>query len=78
MGIPVVNPVKTGENINNLRIAKEMSVKEIQAIFGFDAPQAIYKWLRGKSMPTIDNLVVLACILGVSIDEIVVTEVVGA
>lgn len=76
MGIPVVNPIKTGENINNLRIAKGMSVKEIQEIFGFAAPQAIYKWLRGNSMPTIDNLVVLACILGVSIDEIVVTEVV--
>ncbi|MEE3400279.1 MAG: helix-turn-helix transcriptional regulator, partial [Eubacterium sp.] len=41
-------------------------------IFGFATPQAIYKWQRGMTLPTIDNLVVLATVFGVTMDEIIV------
>ena len=53
-----------------------MSVKDMQMVFGFATPQAIYKWILGTSMPTIDNMVILAAMLGVTMDEIVVTETV--
>lgn len=43
-------------------------------IFGFATPQAIYKWQHGTAMPTIDNLVVLATILDVTLDQIVVVD----
>ncbi len=45
---------------------------DLQNIFGFTTPQAIYKWQRGLALPTIDNLVVLANVFGVSMDEIIV------
>ena len=51
-----------------------MSVREMQNIFGFTTPQAIYKWQHGTAMPTIDNLVVLAAVLDVTIDEILVVQ----
>ena len=38
-------------------------------------PQAIYKWQHGTAMPTIDNLVVLAAVLDVPMDEIIVIDV---
>ena len=74
MEIPFVDTVATGRNIDRLRIAAGLSVKDMQMIFGFATPQAIYKWIHGTSMPTIDNLVILAAILGVTLDEIVVVE----
>ena len=74
MEIPFVDTVATGRNIDRLRIAAGMSVKDMQMVFGFATPQAIYKWIHGTSMPTIDNLVILAAVLGVSMDEIVVVE----
>ena len=74
MQIPFVDTVATGRNIDRLRIAAGMSVKDMQMIFGFATPQAIYKWIHGTSMPTIDNLVILAAMLGVTLDEIVVVE----
>lgn len=43
-------------------------------VFGFVTPQAIYKWQHGTALPTIDNLVVLAAILQVRIDDILVTD----
>ena len=72
--IPFVDTVATGQNIDRLRIAAGMSVKDMQMVFGFATPQAIYKWIHGTSMPTIDNLVILAAMLGVTLDEIVVVE----
>ena len=64
--IPCVNTIATGQNIDRLRIAAGMSVKDMQMIFGFATPQAIYKWIHGTAMPAIDNLVILAAILDVT------------
>ena len=74
MEIPFVDTVATGRNIDRLRIAAGMSVKDMQMIFGFATPQAIYTWIHGTSMPTIDNLVVLAVMFDVTIDEIVAVD----
>jgi len=72
MAIPIIDMVKTGQNINILRKNAGISVKNLQQIFGFATPQAIYKWQHGAALPTIDNLVVLASVLGVRIDDILV------
>ena len=77
MDIPFVNTVATGQNINTLRIRAGMSVRDMQMIFGFATPQAIYKWIHGTSLPTIDNLVILAAMLGVTMDEIVVVDTIA-
>ena len=71
MTIPAIDMVR---NIMKLRKAAGLSVREIQNIFGFTTPQAIYKWQHGTAMPTIDNLVVLAAVLDVTIDEILVVQ----
>jgi len=72
--IPTINMVKTGQNILHLREQPGLSVKELQEIFGFATPQAIYKWQRGTAMPTVDNLVVLAAVFNVPLDNILVVE----
>ena len=75
MTIPTIDMVKTGQNIKRLRKLAGVSVKQLQDVFGFSTPQAIYKWQHGAALPTIDNLVVLASVLDVRIDDIlVVTE----
>ena len=51
-----------------------LSERDLQDVFGFTTPQAIYKWQHGTAMPTIDNLVVLAAIFDVAMDDIVVID----
>ena len=72
--MPVIDMVATGKNIARLREAAGLTVKDLQDIFGFATPQAIYKWQHGAAMPTIDNLVVLAAVLAVTMDEIIVID----
>ncbi len=67
-----IDMAATGMNIARMRRRAGMSVRDLQAVFGFSTPQAIYKWQRGDAMPTVDNLVVLAAVFGVTVDEIIV------
>ncbi|MCC8046572.1 MAG: helix-turn-helix domain-containing protein [Clostridiales bacterium] len=70
--IPAIDMAKTGQNIRNLRIQAGLSVKDLQGIFGFSTPQALYNCRQGVSLPTIDNMVVLAALFGVKVDDILV------
>ncbi len=72
--MPVIDMTRTGQNIVRLRQQVGLSVRELQDIFGFATPQAIYKWQHGVTLPAIDNLVVLAAVFRVHIDEILVME----
>ena len=71
-GFPVIDMAATGENIKRLRIERGLTVRDLQQYFGFEEPQAIYKWQRGQSLPTVDNLYALGMLLGLSMDEILV------
>ena len=75
VSFPVIDPAATGRNIMRLRLEQGLTVRDVQVFFGFEEPQAIYKWQRGTAMPTIDNLVVLAAVLDVPMDEIIVIDV---
>ena len=50
------------------------SNREIQGAFGFENPQAIYKWVSGKSLPSLDNFVILSRLLHTSIENILVID----
>ena len=69
---PMIDMAKTRQNIIKLRKQNDLSVKELQIIFGFETPQAIDKWQHGTALPSIDNLVILSVIFKVTIEEILV------
>ena len=77
VNLPVIDMARTGQNIARLRKQAGLSVRDLQDIFGFATPQAIYKWQQGAALPTIDNLVVLAAVLQVRLDDILVTDTVA-
>ena len=74
MTLPYIDAIETGINIDDLRMSAGLSVKDIQSVFGFSTPQAVYKWIRGDSIPSVDNLVVLAKVLGVTINDIIICK----
>lgn len=68
---PVIDLQATGEKIKKIRKLSGYSVKDLQEIFGFEFPQAIYAWEQGKNVPTIDNLMILAQLYGVQVEDLV-------
>ena len=70
--LPSIDMERTGENISRLRQEAGLTVKDLQDLFGFTTPQAIYKWQHGTALPTVDNLAALSAVFGVRIDDILV------
>lgn len=74
MNYPVIDLNATGSNIKKLRRREGFSVAELQSFFGFEHPNAIYKWQKGESLPTVDNLLALSVLFKVSMNEILVYD----
>lgn len=69
-----INMTETGNNISKFRKEKGITVRQIQEVMGFNTPQAIFKWQRGETMPSLDNMLVLSELFEKKIEEIVVIE----
>lgn len=69
-----IQPEQTGKRIRKLLLEQGYTIREIQGAFGFENPQAIYKWLSGKSLPSIDNFVILSRLLHTTIEDILVID----
>jgi transcriptional regulator with XRE-family HTH domain len=69
---PVIDMAATGRNIARLRRARGLTVRDVQTWFGFEEPQAVYKWQSGRTLPSVDNLFALSALLEVPMDEILV------
>jgi Helix-turn-helix. len=72
---PVIDTKATGANIKRLREYAGLSVKELQTLFDFESPQAVYKWQCGRTLPTVDEFVVLAKMFQTPIEKIIVVHV---
>ena len=70
--LPSIDLTATGVRITQLRQETGLTVRDLQDIFGFNTPQAICRWQRGLTLPTLDNLVVLASVFGTTLDSIIV------
>ena len=73
---PVLDLEGTGTKIKTLMKQRGITPRQLQILLDFPYVQTIYNWYQGKNLPTIDNLVVLAQILGVTMDEIIVTKMI--
>lgn len=69
---PVIDLVATGNNIRRLRLERGLTVRDLQSYFGFEEPRAIYKWQKGESLPTVDNLYALGNLFEVPMDQILI------
>ncbi len=65
---------ETGRQIKRLLSEHGYTVKDVQIVMGFENPQAVYKWISGKSLPSLDNFIILSRLLHTSIEDILVID----
>ena len=71
---PVINTVATGKRIRELRRENHMRVTDLMDFMGLESVQAIYKWQRGESLPSVDNLFALSRLFGIPMDDILMEQ----
>lgn len=70
MEYPMLDLKATGSRIKELRKSKNLKVEDVSRFMGFESPQAVYKWQRGESLPTVDNLYALSRLFETPVDNI--------
>ncbi len=75
MEFPVLDAKATGERIKELRIARKLTVEKVAEFMGFESVQAVYKWQRGESLPTLDNIYALAVLLETTVNDILIGSI---
>ena len=70
----IIQQEETGAQIRKLMMKNGYTVRDVQGAMGFENPQAIYKWISGKSLPSLDNFIILSRLLHASIEDILVVD----
>lgn len=65
-----IDMAATGRKIKSLMDARHMKATEVSSFMGFQEPRAVYKWLSGTTLPSVDNLMRLSKLLDTPMDEI--------
>ena len=74
MNYPVIDPVGTGNNLKTLITDSGYTIAGIGRRLGIADMSTLYKWLRGDTLPGIDNMLALSILLNVTINDILVTK----
>ncbi len=72
MTYPIIDMKATGQRIRELRLKHHLKVEEIAEFMEFGSEQAVYKWQRGESLPTVDNLYALSRLFDTTVDDIII------
>ena len=71
---PNIDLIQTGLRIKLYMDRTGMSVKDIQEYLYLSCPQPIYRWIRGKILPSVDHLLMLSELFGVHMEELLVKK----
>ncbi len=74
MEYPVIDMVATGERLNSARRERNISVNEMREYLGFNNATSIYRWIRGESLPTLENMYAISILFSMPVNELLVEE----
>lgn len=69
-----IDQVKTGIKLKMMLSAAGYSVRDIQEYLHLSYPQSIYRWFKGKILPSVDHLCALSKLLNVHMEELLVLQ----
>ena len=72
-----IDIVLTGKKIHSVMNEKGYSVKELQETLNLSCPQPVYRWIRGYTLPSVDNLYRLHKIFGVHMEDMIIEAATG-
>lgn len=70
--IPTLDMVATGKRLKSFFKERHISVEDLRQYLELESVQSIYKWFRGESLPSIDNLYAMSIIFNFTISDMLV------
>lgn len=72
--IQPIDQVKTGIKLKMMLKAAGYDVKYIQEYLHLSCPQSIYRWFKGKVLPSVEHLCALSKLLNVHMEDLLVMQ----
>lgn len=69
-----IDQIKTGEKLKHLLRLEGYDVKHIQKYLHLSCPQSIYRWYKGKALPSVEHLYALSKLLQVHMEDLFVFQ----
>lgn len=70
--LPTIDKERTGRWLKFLFQYKGLTVKEAKEYLSLTCVQTIYRWFKGETIPTVDNLYVLSELLDMPMDSLII------
>ena len=68
-----LDTVATGHKIKSLMDERKVSIREVSNYMNVSF-QAVYRWQKGETLPTISNMYILGQLLGTDVDDMLVAK----
>lgn len=69
-----IDIILTGKRIENVIRGNGYSVRELQELLKLSCPQPVYRWVKGKALPSVDNLYMMHRLFGLHMEDILVAR----
>ena len=70
-----INMQRTGRRIQQFVVQAGYDVKWIQEYLNLSCPQPIYRWFKGKVLPSVDHLFMLSRLFNVHMEDFLVSDI---
>lgn len=71
---PPIDQTKTGIKLKAMLKIAGYDVKYIQEYLHLSCPQSIYRWFKGRALPSVEHLCALSKLLNVHMEDLLVLE----
>lgn len=71
---PPIDQIKTGIKLKAMLRMAGYDVKYIQEYLHLSCPQSIYRWFKGRALPSVEHLCALSKLLNVHMEDLLVLE----
>ena len=69
-----IDQYKSGRKLKIMLETAGYDVKYIQDYLQLNCPQTVYRWYKGKTLPSLEHLLALSKLLKVHVEELLVLE----
>ena len=69
-----IDQIKTGAKIKKMLKTSGYEVRDIQKYLHLSYPQSIYRWFKGKILPSVEHLCALSKLLNVHMEDLLVLQ----
>lgn len=69
-----IDQLRTGKKLKTMLESAGYDVKYIQTYLQLSCPQSIYRWYKGKALPSLEHLSALSKLLHVHMEELLVFQ----